>query len=292
MSPPETLAPERPAPALPARPAEPQRPGAVWRLGVAERERRWRRAVALGVVGAVLLHLLVLRASPLFIRFAEWVEGIPYAAPPPPPAEGIRVLVLRELRERDAAPPRVEERRPEPVAETERSPSPAAAEPARAPRAAELLRPRVGDWRLIVPPPLPLRARSLTPAERTALLNERLHDRLAAANDSAAAAARREAAALDWTVGEEGNRWGVSPGRIHLGELTLPLPFGLGADPATAREQAERAQQYDEILRQAGQAGIDETFEDRVKAIRQRREAERKKKDEKTPADTTQKKPS
>lgn len=290
MGPPETLAPERPAPALPARPAAPQPRGGVWRLGVAERERRWRRAVALGVVGAVLLHLLVLRVSPLFIRFAEWVEGIPYAAPPPPPAEGIRVLVLRELREREAAPRlRVEERRPEPVAEAE---PPRAADPTAAPRAAELLRPRVGDWRLIVPPPLPLRARSLTPAERAALLNERLHDRLAAANDSAAAAARREAAALDWTVGEEGNRWGVSPGRIHLGELTLPLPFGLGADPATAREQAERAQQYDEIRRQAGQAGIDETFEERVKAIRQRREAERKKKDEKTPADTTQKKPS
>lgn len=259
------------------------------RPGVAERQRQYRRAVRWGIVGSVLLHLLVVRASPLFVRFAELVEGFAWSVPPPPPAQGVEVVLLREATREPL--PRVVERRPAPAAETPAPSAPPSAG-ARAPTTAELLRPRVGDWRLVVPPPLPARERALTPEERTALLNRRLHALLAEANDSAAAAASREAAALDWTVGEEGSRWGISPGQIHLGEITLPLPFTLGPNPAQAREQAEKLGSYEEIQRQAGQASVDETFEDRVKAIRERREAERKKGKGGTPADTAEKKPS
>ena len=61
--------------------------------------------------------------------------------------------------------------------------------------------------------------------------------RLEVLNDSAAAAAEAAAEATDWTyTDEEGRRWGISPGKLHLGDLTLPLPsFG------TSSAQRERA---------------------------------------------------
>lgn len=279
LSPPERAA--RPDPEL-----EPE-PGTVTpRRGVDERNRRYRRAMRWGLAGAVLLHLLVVRVSPFFVKFAEYVET--WWTPPPPAAQGTEIVLLREVDGEPVAPPPIVERRPPPA--EERAPATTApAEPA--PGAAELLRPRVGDWRLVVPPPLTTRERALTRAEREALLNARVRGLLAAANDSAAAAASREAAALDWTVGDEDSRWGVSPGKIHLGGVEIPLPFSLGPNPAQAREQAERLDSYDAIRRQAGQAAADESFEERVKAIRERREAERRKEKEGTPADTTKKPP-
>jgi hypothetical protein len=103
-------------------------------------------------------------------------------------------------------------------------------------------------------------------------LRARLAAAIQAGNDSLAAELVREAEAMDWTVGEEGNKWGVSPGKLHLGPVTLPLPLLFQPHPATAREQADRAADWSAIQRQAGQAAIDETFEERVKAIRERKE--------------------
>jgi hypothetical protein len=135
--------------------------------------------------------------------------------------------------------------------------------------AAARLRPRVGDWRLWFVPPVPSR-RDLTPAERAEEVRYRLYMTLRAFNDSMAAQLAREAAAMDWTVGEEGNKWGVSPGQIHLGGLTLPLPFYFGP----TREQMEQMGEWSEIQRQAGQAEIDETVDERIRAIRERRAQE------------------
>jgi hypothetical protein len=262
------------------------------RAATAERARRYRRAFWAGVAGSVLLHLLVLRISPLFVRFAQGVPGAgERAAPAPPPARGIEVILLFQVaKPTERTEPREARRaEPRPAAEPAATGRPGPA--ALGPTAAEILRPRVGDWRLVVPPPVGAYERPMTPAEREAWLNERLRERLAAANDSAAAAARREAAALDWTVGEEGNRWGLSPGKIHLGGITVPLPFSLSPNPWQAREQADRARSYEEIQRQGAQAEIDESVEDRVRAIRERREAERRKARETAPADTAKPRP-
>lgn len=274
--------------APPPVPAEVVRPPA----GVAERNRAYRWALAFGLLGSVVVHLLVLRISPLFVRFAELVEGIAWTAPPPSTPRGMEVVLLSDPDRKPPTPPPVREPEPPPTPAVE-PPADVAPEPVRRAAPAEVLTPRVGDWRLIVPPPLSTREPALTPAERAALLNRRVHGLLAEASDSAEAAARREAAALDWTVGEEGNRWGISPGEIHLGDVTLPLPFSLAPNPWQRREQAARAESYDAIQRQGGQAAIDETFEDRVKVIRERREAERKKakESEEAAADSTEKKP-
>lgn len=287
MNPSATLSPPE-GPATTDRGLEPEPETVTARPRAAERNRRYGRVLRWGLIGSVLLHLLVVRISPLFVRFAEYVQ-MGWPPPPPPAAQGTKVVLLREIDREPATPPRIVERRPPPA---EENPPPATAPSEAALNAAEILRPRVGDWRLVVPPPLTARERALTPAEREALLNERVRGLLAAANDSAAAAASREAAALDWTVGDGDSRWGVSPGKIHLGDVTIPLPFSLGPNPAQAREQAERLDSYDAIRRQAGQGAVDETFEERVKAMRERREAERRKEKEAAPADTTKKKPS
>ena len=55
-----------------------------------------------------------------------------------------------------------------------------------------------------------------------------------------------------------------------LGPITLPLPFYFGPP----REDAVTAEEWAEIQRQAGQGDIDETFEERVRAIRERKARE------------------
>ncbi len=234
-----------------------------------ERYRRYERAVYIGVALSVLIHVLAIRLSPLVVRYLE--PGALFdrvVRPLRPRAEGMQAL---EIRISDV--PRVEPQpEPEPEPETEpEPPAPGVAEGAAAPTlsAAERLRPRVGDWRLWVVAPVPTRT-DRTPAERAAEVEARLHARLEAYDDSLAAALAAEAEAMDWTVGEEGNKWGISPGKIHLGPVTLPLPFFIGP----SREQMEQAREWEAIQRQAGQGEIDETFEDRVRAIRERKAQE------------------
>lgn len=81
--------------------------------------------------------------------------------------------------------------------------------------------------------------------------------------------------ALDWTyTDEEGNRWGVSPGKLHLGGLTLPLP-GLGVtqgvDPAADRMRRDLA----EIEDQAARGQVWENWQRRAAEIRKRKDRER-----------------
>lgn len=138
--------------------------------------------------------------------------------------------------------------------------------------AAERLRPRAGDLRYWAP----------VSEERTALseaeiLRLRFVAELEAANDSVASASERAAAAQDWTyTDDEGKRWGVSPGKIHLGDLTLPMPFGFGTS-AGQRERAEdRLWAWDQIQSGATSGAINNAWKERDKAIRERMNAQRK----------------
>lgn len=239
-----------------------------------ERGRRYRRAVAIGVIVSVVLHILAVLASSVLIRRVE--PGMDFAPLPRPirlEPEGMQVVELRVVERSLVEPVPAREPEPEPVVESRPSPPVAAEEPeAPAASAAERLRPRVGDWRLWVSPPLAANDVDRTRAEQMAELRARLAAAIQAGNDSLAAELVREAEAMDWTVGEDGNKWGVSPGKLHLGPVTLPLPLLLQPHPATAREQADQAADWSAIQRQAGQAAISETFEERVKAIRERKE--------------------
>ena len=123
---------------------------------------------------------------------------------------------------------------------------------------AERLRPRVGDWRLW-----------RRPAARTdgtpVQIGERLHAKAQAYSDRLAAAEARWLHQLDWTIGEEGNKWAVSAGKLHLGSGTLPLPLNLEAEPFVQREAYPQAG-LDANRREPGQSAIRVTLKDGVRA--------------------------
>jgi hypothetical protein len=92
--------------------------------------------------------------------------------------------------------------------------------------------------------------------------------------DSALAAEARARAGTDWTyTDDEGKRWGISQGRLHLGDLTIPLPFFFSAPPGS--DAARRAWEDAEIARGAAAAVARSNMQDRIRAIRERRDRER-----------------
>ncbi|MGH7475225.1 MAG: hypothetical protein ACRELD_02960, partial [Longimicrobiales bacterium] len=133
--------------------------------------------------------------------------------------------------------------------------------------AAERLRPRHADERLWAP----VDRLALPPESDEARMRERLAGRIGTWNDSIAAEEEAARRALDWTVkGKNGERWGISPAGIHLGTITLPAPVFAGN-----AEAAARAREWNEIQGQADHARIRDRFDDRVRAIRERKDAER-----------------
>ena len=95
-------------------------------------------------------------------------------------------------------------------------------------------------------------------------------------NDSMAAAAAAAAKATDWThTDANGGRWGISPEGLHLGSLTLPIPLGFAPPPGRRDELSGRVNSWNAIQRQGQDVAARESFEDRVKAIRARKAAER-----------------
>lgn len=149
---------------------------------------------------------------------------------------------------------------------------------------AERFNPRMGDphlWknsRLIgeasVHPDDAVRRR-ITIEEWNAVVNPRLS--IEEYNDSVRLAEEAAAKAVDWTAKPGGGgRWGVSPRGIHLGSFTLPIPIHF-ATPMGRRAGARAAQRsWSEIRAQRGATEIQEDIKDRIKAIRERKEAERR----------------
>lgn len=121
-------------------------------------------------------------------------------------------------------------------------------------------------------------ADALPPEEITEAewLRLRLANQLGIYNDSVAREVEARLRATDWTVKDKnGGRWGVSPGQIHLGNRTLPLPFGFSPPPGRRDELAGRMRSWEESQAQASRVEAAQTFQQRVKAIRARQEAAR-----------------
>jgi len=135
---------------------------------------------------------------------------------------------------------------------------------------AERLRPRdVGDPRLWAPLPWVI-ADPASPAEEA---TGHLARRLGVLNDSLAAEADAARRASDWTITDkDGKRWGISPEGIHLGGITLPAPiFG----PPMGSDAARRQGEWGEIQGQADRARTRDRFDERARAIRERKDKER-----------------
>lgn len=136
------------------------------------------------------------------------------------------------------------------------------------------LRPGIRDPRLF-PTQRPVPARpEQTPHEE---YMGRLGATLGEYNDSVAAEQARARNALDWTLKDkDGNRWGASPGKIHLGRITLPAPFGFASSPDAAAEARRESGQRAEIDRQVADRERSNSFQARVRATRERKDAERR----------------
>ena len=135
--------------------------------------------------------------------------------------------------------------------------------------AAERLRPGQAEPDLWSPLPMEIVGLS---EEQVAQLE--LDLAIAAITDSMAVLAAAGRRATDWTYTDaQGRRWGVSPGQLHLGGITIPLPFGFSAPPSDAAMR--RAWQDADVAGQAGRATARAALKDRAAEIRRRRDAER-----------------
>lgn len=265
-------------------PAHPSRAGTHVGSGVLERSRRYRRRAAWAYGLSAVLHVLGLLLYPrLFGGLPETrFQG---ASETVVELQGIELLNLLETTGEVAEPeplPELEtERVPLPVAPRAPVTQPAPARPDAAVEAepeagglsaAQRLQPSTSDERLWQP--IPDRITALSPEQR---IENLLMGRIQSLNDSSALAAARAARATDWTYTDgEGNRWGVSPGKLHLGPVTLPLPFAFGL-PGGSSDILRRAYEQDaEIRRAAGQAGVDQSLEERNEIMRRRAEERRR----------------
>lgn len=254
------------------------------------RERPYRLALAVGLAVSVLLHLLLfLVAGGVGIGHRS-VPGPPFRPEAP---EGL-VVIRYEL-----APPAPEEepsaRRPEDE-EMEAAPPavrPVREGPGRLPAAepeaeesrltnAERLQPRMGDGRLWVDFRNPIRPGSLS-RDRYAEAVDRLREVVRVWLDSLQLSEEQRRRALDWTFGEGDSRWGVSPEGLHLGDVTIPIPFGaLFQQGGPLGRQAEQAvRDLQEIRDQDVRQEVAETMRERREEMRKRsrEEAERRGKD-------------
>lgn len=226
---------------------------------------------------SILFHIVLFA----LLRFEAATGGAPAAPVARPEPTGMEVVNIVPVPEdqlpeaeepaqpvREDAAPRVV-RTPQGAA-TVVAPPADSRDPART--VAERIAPRVGDARLFAEPGPEMPE----PTDYEALARERLLARIDGYNATEAAAAEAARKATDWTVkGENGEKWGVSPGKIHLGGLTLPLPFGFAPPPGRREEFAERNRRFGEIEDQRNRETGRATVEERVKAMRERADAKR-----------------
>jgi hypothetical protein len=109
------------------------------------------------------------------------------------------------------------------------------------------------------------------------IVAQRIASQLGTFNDSVAAEAAAAERALDWTKTDaDGNRWGVSPGAIHLGSITIPIGnTQFAVAPGRREEFAGRVRSWNEIQDQAVREEAKGEFKNRVKAIEERMNRER-----------------
>jgi len=264
-----------------------------------DRARRHERGRAPWVVGlgvSLGLHLLVL-------VLYSGIDIIPTVTVTPPSGrestlDGLQLVEVTAARLEEEAS---EEEAPEDLEPLEsEAPTTAAAAPASGATGEEEEERAAGDEGEYVAAADRLRVRAVDPrlyptnlAQQylgtQELLRLDLDIAVALLRDSIGAASERAADALDWTWKDsDGKRWGVSPGKIHLGDITLPLPSSwmMGTSPWNREAELERARRNGEIDRQAIEGAILQTWEERFRAMRER--ADRARRERMTePPDTT-----
>lgn len=267
-------------PTPPVRDEAAQRPGS--------RRRLERRVWGVGLLVSALVHFFLFLLASRTTLYVVPRDGALRPSPSHGPRAGDDMHAYNIVVVEDAAEPdRSEERPVELPLETRvpiQRPTPGgppsggepgagAGEGAATESTVDRLRPRMGDprlWQRVEPPP---------PPEKTdiEIARARVYARIQELNDSLAIEADAARRATDWTFTDgDGGKWGISPGKIHLGDLTLPLPFGFSPPPGRREEARDRAIKGGEIKQQTDRQDARENLEQRATEIRQRKDAERK----------------
>ncbi len=143
------------------------------------------------------------------------------------------------------------------------------------------IRPSYTDPRLWLPSG-PVVSAPVRPQTRAESLQTLLADKIRMYTDSVAAAPV-ERAPGDWTYTDKnGRKWGVDQKYIRLGKWSIPtavlgmLPLNVQANPVQLERQRTMNEMTREINEQAARYDRDQSFKAAVKALRERKDKERK----------------
>lgn len=259
------------------------------------RERSYRRTVWIGLVVSLVVHVALV----FFVSRGLYLESPDYESPDlrPIPPEGIEIVRVTTTTAEtpplpSPAPPEepAPEETVEPAPEAEPTPIEGAEEEAAEEAGedeltnAERLRPREGDPRL-------WREIDLTAFERLARrspADSAVRAILRRYLDSLQLSEEERRRARDWTFGEGDERWGISEEGLHLGDITIPIPFGQLLQPSgpLRRELEQELRDLEAIQRQEALDQAEEVREERVEEMlrRAREQAEEEEAEEDTTA--------
>ncbi len=159
------------------------------------------------------------------------------------------------------------------------------------------IRPSYNDPRLWVPvgPVVSAPGQPLTRAES---LHTLLADEIRRLNDSLAIANGGQRALGDWTfTGKDGKKYGIDQQYIRLGKFSIPtailgmLPMNVQANPVMMERQRTMNLMSREIAEQAARVSRDDDFRAAVRALRERKDKERRDAADKAKADAPPVKP-
>ena len=144
------------------------------------------------------------------------------------------------------------------------------------------IRPSYSDPRLWLPAGPVVSAPMRAPRTKADSLYEMLADKIRLLNDSVAATAPRRAPG-DWTFKDsKGRKYGIDQQYIRLGKFSIPtavlalLPLNAQANPIQGERQRTMNEMTREIQEQAARATRDDEFKAAVKALRARKDRERR----------------
>jgi hypothetical protein len=257
-----------------------------------QHDRVHRRALAVGFLISAVAHLaLFLATGGVGLRPIQFVRPAIETEPAPRGLVVVEVPVIPEGPESETPRPEPEEPRPlspdelevirivpTPEAETEPEPAPEevvtppGAEPEERLTNAERLRPRFSDARLWVDPrdPVIFGAR----LERLARADSAVRAILREWLDSLRLTEEQRRRALDWTYEKDGQRWGISPEGLHLGDITIPIPFQLMPSGPQRREFEQALRDLREIQNQDARSDVEEIRRERMEEMRRRSQEE------------------
>lgn len=144
------------------------------------------------------------------------------------------------------------------------------------------IRPSYNDPRLWLPSG-PVVSAPVQPMTRAESLHTLLADKIRMFNDSVAIAHPPQRAPGDWTLTDKkGRKYGVDQRFIRLGKFSIPtavlgmLPLNAQANPIQMERQRTMNEMTRQIQEQAARASRDDAFKAAVKALRERKDRERR----------------